>query len=283
MSYKPDEKDWMDYLYGELEGEDKERFEQYLIQNPSAQKELEKFKGLREVLSHAEDKEVIAPPIVLGETRQRFIWNAPYFKTIISIAASLILVMLCAKLLDIRVSKSDNQFTLSFGEPPKVETPVEIPDASLTQDQVQQMINASLENNNVAMQSNWKENEARLTASIRKNLSINSEKVDQLVRQASMASQEQIQQYVLGMQDQNMKVVKDYFQLTSAEQKKYIENLLVDFASYLQQQRNNDLQLVETRLNSIEKNTNIFKQETEQILTSIISSVGTNTNKEIKN
>jgi hypothetical protein len=68
--------------------------------------------------------------------------------------------------------------------------------------------------------------------------------------------------------------VKNYFQLTSTEQKQYIENLLVDFAKYLQQQRKDDLQVVQTQLNSIQKNTDIFKQETEQILTSIITTVG---------
>ena len=102
------------------------------------------------------------------------------------------------------------------------------------------------------------------------------------MREASTASQGQIQQYVASLQTQNMQLVKDYFQLTSGEQKDYIENLLVDFAKYLQQQRNDDLQIVETRLNSIEQNTNVFQQETEQILSSIISTVGVPETKETK-
>jgi hypothetical protein len=77
--------------------------------------------------------------------------------------------------------------------------------------------------------------------------------------------------------------MKDYFQLTSTQQKQYVEDLVVDFAKYLQQQRNDDLQLVQTRLHSIEQNTNTFKQETEQILTSIIGSVGGQTSTETKN
>jgi methionyl-tRNA synthetase len=78
---------------------------------------------------------------------------------------------------------------------------------------------------------------------------------------------------VSGLQAENMQLVKNYFQLTSSEQKQYIESLLVDFAKYLQQQRNDDLQVVQTQLNSLQQNTDIFKQETEQILTSIISTV----------
>jgi hypothetical protein len=71
-----------------------------------------------------------------------------------------------------------------------------------------------------------------------------------------------------------MQLVKNYFQLTATEQKDYIENLLVDFSKYLQQQRTNDLQVVQTRLNTLEQNTGVFQQETEQILSSIITTVG---------
>ncbi|HEY0769633.1 MAG TPA: hypothetical protein VGD31_04810, partial [Sphingobacteriaceae bacterium] len=103
------------------------------------------------------------------------------------------------------------------------------------------------------------------------------------MKSASVATQEQIRNYVATMQAENMQQVKDYFQLTSTQQKEYIETLLVDFDKYLQQQRNNDLQLVQTRLHSIEENSNVFQQETEQILTSIISSVGPQNTTEKKN
>src|SRR4051812_30295242 len=113
MSYKPDEGTWMAYVYGELEGQEKEKFEQYLIQNPAAQKELEKFQGLRKVLANVGDKEVIAPPIVIGESKQRFLWNAPYLKPIISVAASLLLIMLAGKLTDARVNYTNRELRIS--------------------------------------------------------------------------------------------------------------------------------------------------------------------------
>jgi hypothetical protein len=279
MNYKPDEKEWMAYLYGESEGEDKVKIDQYLLENAEARNELEKFKRLRSMMSSVEDKEVIAPPIFVGETRQRFLWNTPYFNTIVSIAASLLLIILVGKLTGTRIHVSNNEFKLSFGEvkeqtvsPGVVE---KILPQGLTADQVQAMINNSLNQNTAAMQVSLKESQEKMNTSIRQNLALNSGKLDQLMREAAMASQEQIRQYVAGIQTQNMNQVKDYFQLTSSEQKKYIENILVDFSQYLQQQRSDDLQLVQTRLQSLEQNTNIFKQETEQILTSIISTVET--------
>ncbi|WP_333821316.1 anti-sigma factor family protein [Ohtaekwangia sp.] len=282
MSYKPDQQDWMAYLYGELEGAEKEKMEHYLLSDANARKELEKFQQLRKMMGAVEDKEVIAPPIVLGDNgQQRFIWNTPVFRTVASIAASLLIIMLVGRFTGTQMSLSGNEFKISFGEPRKVDVP-SVAAPSLTVSDVQSMINQSLDQNNQAMQASWKETQQKLDQSIRSNLASNSGKIDRLVKEASTASQEQIRQFVSTLQSQNTEVVKNYFQLSSSEQKKYIENLLVDFAKYLQQQRTDDLQLVQTRLNALEQNTDIFRQETEQILSSIITTVGATETKETK-
>jgi hypothetical protein len=272
MSYKPDQHDWMAYLYGELEGAEKEKMEQYLLSDPHARKELEQYQQLRKMMGTVEDKEVIAPPIVVGDNRQRFIWNTPAVRMVASIAASLLIIILVGKLTGTQISMSGNEFRLSFGDAPKNEM-VQPATTGLSANEVQNMINESLNQNNIAMQASWKETQQKLDASIRSNLASNSGKIDKLVKEASNASQEQIRQFVSTLQNDNAEVVKNYFQLSSTEQKKYIEGLLVDFAKYLQQQRNDDLQLVQTQLKALEQNTDIFKQETEQILTSIITTV----------
>ena len=279
MSYKPDENDLMAYLYGELEGSEKEAMDKYLFEHPEARIELERLQQMRAMLGHVKDKEVIAPPIFVGESKQRFIWNAPYLKTIVSIAASLLLIILAGKLAGMKIQYQESALRISFGGDQVVNgnaTQTTTPAiSSVTPEEVQAMINASLDKNNLAMQSSWKETQQQLDASITKSLAQNSNKIDKLVKDASTASQDQIRQFVSGMQTENLQLVKNYFKLSSDEQKQYIESLLVDFSKYLQQQRNDDLQVVQTRLNSIEKNTDVFKQETEQILSSIITTVGT--------
>jgi hypothetical protein len=272
MSYKPDQHDWMAYLYGELEGAEKEKMEQYLLSDVHARKELEQYQQLRKMMGTVEDKEVIAPPIVVGDNRQRFIWNTPAVRMVASIAASLLIIILVGKLTGTQMSMSGNEFRLSFGEVQKPEV-VQPATPGLSADQVQNMINESLNQNTIAMQASWKETQQKLDASVRNNLAANSGKIDKLVKEASNASQEQIRQFVSRLQNENTEVVKDYFQLSATEQKKYIENLLVDFAKYLQQQRSDDLQLVQTQLKALQQNTDMFKQETEQILTSIITTV----------
>ena len=279
MSYKPNENDLMAYLYGELEGSEKEAMDKYLFEHPAARLELERLQQTRSMLSHVKDKEVIAPPIFVGESKQRFIWNAPYLKTIVSIAASLLLIIFVGKLSGMRIQYQESALRISFGGN-EIANDNAMPAAqpsisSLSAEQVQAMINSSLDKNNLAMQSSWKETQQQLDASITNNLAQNSNKIDKLVKDASAASQDEIRQFVSGMQTENLQLVKNYFKLSADEQKQYIESLLVDFSKYLQQQRNDDLQLVQTRLNSIEKNTDVFKQETEQILSSIITTVGT--------
>lgn len=284
MNYKPDEGALMAYLYGELEGTERERVERYLFEHPETRTELEKLQQVRQMMGKVKDKEVIAPPIVIDQNSGSFRWNAPYVKTILAIAASLLILMVAGRLTNTNLSFADHQLKISFGKPVDFALPQETnnqPTEGISAEEVQQMINASLTQNNELIKASWSETQEKLDASIRQNLVSNSNRIDQLMKQTSNASQEQIQAYLTSAQAENLRLVKDYFQLTSSEQKQYLEDLLVDFAKYLQQQRNDDLQIVQSRLNSLEQNTDQFKQETEQILSSIISN--TNSSTTIKN
>jgi hypothetical protein len=275
MAYKPSEQDLMAYLYDEMEGEEKIEIEKYLLEHADARLELEKLKSLRSLMGQVKDKEVISPPIFVGDQQQPF-YKAPYFKTIISIAASLLIVILVGKFSGLQIGYHNQELKISFGEiktQPVHAIPVQ---NMLSEKEVQTMINNSLAQNNQVMQTSWTETQKKLDASIIKNLAVSSSKIDKLVKESSQASQNQIREFVAGMQTENIRLVKNYFQLNSSEQKQYIEGLLVDFSKYLQQQRNDDLQVVQTQLKSLENNTDLFKQETEQILTSIITSVGSN-------
>lgn len=275
MSYKPNEAAWMAYLYGEMEGEERERMELYLAENANARIGLENMKALQQMLRTVEDKEVIAPPIVMDNHKTRSLWDFPYAKTIISIAASLLLIMVVGRLTDTSVTSDNTGIHISFG--PKAEVTPIVNTPMLTQAEVQNMINASLHENNDTWQQSLTENKLKIDESIRKNLAANtrnSERVDALVQQVASASKDQIEGYVASLQTENMRMMQDYMKLTSNEQKDYMENLLVDFSKYLQQQRNDDLRLLQTKITDVEQNNNLFKAETEQILTSLISNSG---------
>jgi hypothetical protein len=277
MNYKPDETLLISYLYGELQGEEKQQVERYLAEHPEALKEVESMAFVRKVLTNVSDKEVIAPPIVFDDHKTRYFWNTPFGRSLIGIAASITLILLVGKLTGLNASYTNNIFTIRFGEP-KALPVTETAQPGLSAYAVQEMIDQSLVRNNDQLQAQWTETQQKLDQSIRTNLASRSDAdFNKLVQRVSAASEDQIQQFALTLQAENASMIKDYLTLNSTDQRKYMEELLIDFAKYMEQQHRNDLQVLQARLNSIEQNTDLFKHETEQILTSIISSVD-NTN-----
>lgn len=270
MNYKPDEAALIAYFYGEVNAGEREKIELYLEQNPDERKRLEEWSFTKEVMSGLGDKEVIAPPVFLAdESNVRPIYRERYFRMTIGIAASLLVVLVAAKMLDFSASYSQGELRLGFGTKEKtIQEPVT---PGLTEDKVNEMIQASLANNNDRIQASWNENKVMMEQAIKKNLVANSGKIDQFIKDAAETNREELVKFVAKVQNDNMDVMRDYMQLSSTGQKQYIESLLTDFNKYLQEQRKQDLQLFQVRMNSLEQNTDILKQETSEILASLIN------------
>ena len=276
MNYKPDEATMMSYLYGELEPAEQKKIEEYLQQNPEEKKRIEEWSFTRSVFAGLDDKEVIAPPIITADNTRPF-WKENYFRMPLGIAASLMFFLVAAKLIGLSLTYSSGELKIAFGE--KVEktelVPQQVP--TLTEQQVGEMIRTSLAMNNETIKESWAADRKDLQKAIQSNLNTNSNKIDKLMQTASAANQEQVKLFVAQLQNDNLKLMKDYMQLSATGQKEYIESLLVDFSKYLNEQRKQDLQIMQAKVNQVEQNTDIFKLETEQILTSLISTSKTNT------
>lgn len=276
MSTKPEESKLISYLYGELEEHEALEVRLYLQRHPEELEQLHQLEEVITTMGRVKDKEVIAPSVVSTETRvssQRSFLDSGPVRTVLSIAASFLLIMVAGKLLDTKINYHEGELRISFGD--KKQTMVEsVNQVSLSPDDVQQMINSSVMRNNETIQASWAEHEKELDKSINGNLVLNSKRIDGMMKATAQASEDQVRTFVAGLQSDNLRLMKDYLKLSSTEQQKYVEGLLVDFSKYLQEQRNQDLALFQTRMSSIEKNTNQFKQETEQILTSIITNKG---------
>lgn len=262
MNYKPDESTLIAYHYGELEGEERARVEAWLEQHPEERRRLNDWHDTRSVFASLGDKEVIAPPIVVGDNHRSF-WRESYVRMSLGVAASLLIAVVAARLLGFNATYKAGELRLGFGEPVPAE-------ATLSEEQVAAMIQQSLRKNNEVLQATWTEDRKNLEDNIRKNVLSNSERIDQLVRNVSLGQQEQIREFVSQLQANNLKTIQDYLQLSAQGQKEYVETLLVDFSKYLQEQRRQDLQYVQTSMSNMQQNTEQFKKETEQILTSLI-------------
>ncbi len=264
MNYKPDECVLIAYLYGELNEKETEKLEAYFQLHPEALATLRSLEEARAVMGNAQDKEVIAPPIFMDEERVRPLWRSPYFKFSMGLAASLLFLLVAGKVLAPEISVSKGELRISFG---KRTEPI-APPSGLTEQQVNELISASLAKHTEKQTAARADDQKKLMQTL---VDFNSKKIDAVTKNVSQASQEQVRAFVANLQEQNLKLMKDYFQLSAADQKKYTEKLLVDFSTYLQEQRKQDLQLVQSKMNYLEMNNNQFKQETEQIITSLIS------------
>jgi len=254
MSYKPDESILISWLYGELDEVEKAKVEKYFQENPDELKKMQQLGGVKDIMSNVRDKEVIAPPLFMDDDVKVVpIWKTSSFRTIATIAASFLLIIVVGKVLGTEIRYNSGSVVISFGKPVPAE-------GGLTAMQVQQMID----------ESNSRNKEA-LDIAIEQSLANNTAKINDLVRQASNASKADIRNFVSSLQQDNLTQVRDYLQLSSADQRKYTDNLIVEFSKYLQEQRNQDLIMFQTRFSKLEQNTDDLKTETEQILASIVA------------
>lgn len=260
MSYRPDESVLISWLYGELDASEKAKVEKYFQENPEELRKMQQLNDVKDIMGSIRDKEVIAPPLFMDDdTKVVSFWKTNSFRTIMTIAASFLLLVVAARLLNTEMSYSNGEFRLSFGKRPVEHVNDQAP-AGLTALQVQQMIDQSM------VQSRTQLDEA-----IRNTLASNTAQINDLVKQAANASKQDIRNFVSTIQQDNLAQMRGYLQLSSSDQRKYTDNLITEFSKFLQEQRSQDLNMYQTRLSRLEQNTDELKNETEQILASIIS------------
>lgn len=255
MSNRPDESILISWLYGELDEVEKAKVEKYFQENPSELKKWQQLKDVTNIMGNIQDKEVIAPPIFMDDDVKVVpFWKSNSFKTVMSIAASFLVLIVAARLVGTQASYSNGQLMISFGKPAVVEP------QGLTAQQVQLMIDQSVS-----------QNQDDLNQAIRNTLASNTAQINDLVKQAANASKADISNFVSTLQRENLAQLQGYLQLSATDQRKYTDNLIVEFSKYLQEQRSSDLNMMQTRFSRLEQNTDELKNETEQILASIIS------------
>ena len=267
MKLNMNEETLMTYLYGESNADERAEVEKYFMENPN---ELNKYKELlfvKDTLGKIADKEVIAPPLIMSdETPSISLWKSGFIRYSIGIAAAFVIVMFGAKLLGVQMNYSGNQFTLSFGEPVVKETT-----SGVSPMEVQDMINSALHKNNEVVQASWEQSQNKMQAELTNNSMLTTQKINQINRNASLESQDQMRRFMQSLQAENNQAFQEYIRLTTSEQKQYIEGLLVDFSKYMQEQRNQDLNVMNARLNTLEEDNTLFREEAGQIITSLIS------------
>ncbi len=257
MNYKPEESKLIAYIYGELSEADKKEVEEYLSGNAEAKKELEELKATISILATVKDQEVDVPRFTFNQASEVVVGQKTiigFWKKSLAIAASISLIFLIGYLTNIRISFGDQGFELSFNE-----------HSGYSPQNVESMIANAIQENNQKIAENLSSSEV----SLRKMIDENQNDIKtKLVGQSFSSNEDQLAQQRKEFMDLFRKMIES----SELDQKKYTDEVLLDFAVYLDIQRQSDLEVIQTRFNSLEDNAELNLFQTNRILSDIMTS-----------
>ena len=259
MNYKPEESTLISYLYGELSGEQKKKVEEYLSGNKEAGRELEELKSALSIMNELKDKEVDIPTFTFDQPTKVIAGSAEgygFWRRSMAIAASIALVLFIGYLTKFSASYTKDGFEVAFGNST----------AGYSQEEVKQMITDAIERNN----ADFSQKLARSEDGMRTYISDQNESLQsQLVNQRNNPPQsESSLEY---QRREYLSQLKQLLEDSELSQKQYTDQALTDFAVFLDIQRQNDMQVIQTRFNNLEDNTELNRFKTDQLISNLIS------------
>ena len=270
MSERPSDQQFIDFLYGELPAAEEQLIQKYLKQHPDEAREMEELGYTRTALGLVEDVEVIEPKLDnlnFANSNQRRFPSA--FWVVLSIAASIMLLMLVGYLTQFQLSYSDQGLIAGFNT---LTAPTE---EKLTRADVEKIMNTRLDAERLA----WNENLAGLQTSFQEQLDQNQvvqqSQIARLAKAEKTIPDADILAFVDQLKMENKKQLASFFTVSAQQQDEYMKEVLNEFFKYLGDQRQEDLKLIQANLLEIKSVTDERQQETDKILSSIITTVYT--------
>ncbi|MEP1033820.1 hypothetical protein [Ekhidna sp.] len=261
MNYKPEESTLISYLYGELSAEENRKVEEYLSGNDEAASELEELKSTLSIMGQLKDKEVDVPTFTFDHSAKVVVANGSaslFWRQSMAIAASIALLLFIGYLTRFNVSVGEDGFQLAFGEQNK----------GFSQVAVQSMIAEAISENNNNLNQKLATTEAGIKEYVKdNNQSLQSKFVSQVSEQPMSESdfEHERQQY--------LSYLKQLIEDSEQSHKVYTDQIMTDFAIFLDIQRQNDMQVIQTRFNNLEDNTELNAFKTDQILSNLGSTL----------
>ncbi|MEP5613752.1 MAG: hypothetical protein ABJP45_15980 [Cyclobacteriaceae bacterium] len=250
MSYKPDEATLTSYLYDELSKEEHEKVKAYLAASPEAKKELKAIQSMQKIMGKFEDKEVTEPSFVFDNSPTVVVSgsesNNYFLRSTIAVAASLSLLILVGYFTQLRVSTGTDGLLLSFGEADLQESKVEF-----SEENIKNWMEETIALNNENLLGKIGEVESSFDAKTKELKDANSG-TKQLVNYK--IDQDIIEKYVSQITQENRDIILNLMEVSGRSQKQYMDDMMQDFAKFMESQRQNDLEVIQGHLNSFVSN-----------------------------
>lgn len=268
MESKDFNKAIIDYLYGEMDHSEKKEFEQQMGSDPDLIKEINALKSIRRDLNMLEDKEVMEPFSIWGHTRtgrngSRNKRKSILLRPVTAIAASLVLLMLVGFATNFSLSLNKEGLHIGFQ---KAEETGSQP--SLTEIDVQRMLSEEIQKNNSKLIASM---DGNATSSRLAKLEKSIEETKKLNEQ--IITKDDLNQFFTDMEDRNGLLLQEYLSQASSQQQAYFKTMLTQFSEYLQDQRVEDLNMIQSELLQLNYTQTQQKIATDEVLAGLITKV----------
>jgi len=261
--YKPSPEAWMEFLYGEMDAGEMEKMKEYLAENPQAEEEWQALNQTREHMQSVPVPAAPEPPNMLIPQKIHKARNIWYQNRWLHAVAAGIALMLSAKVIGVHMRFEDKIFSIQFGEPAVQEGNQEL------QDKI-----AQLELQNKALLSQNKNDSLFQTVfqlgSALERMEQQNKILAQKVNNTGI-SEGQLAALKTDIGEANYQMVLNMLGQTQEYQQVYTEDLLGSFSQFLEQQRQQDLKLMEVAFNHIIEQNDLQQEETQYLLTELMS------------
>lgn len=276
MKYIPTEQEIIDYLYGEMSADDRKRMQQYLDKNPEKAEEIAGLNDTRVALGKYEDREVIAPDYPNEDSKSINTKTVPYWKSIMAVAASIALLILIGFITDLKISYKNAQLTVAFGEVKNEQPAVDQQLATL-----QKMV-ADLSKKQLQPEAT-DQLKTEIIDYMQAQQKSQNQMIDRRLAQFTKGGKEALDQYAQELKLSNATAINQYVANASLDQRAYLEDVLIDFTKYMEEQRIQDRKFYIDHLVDMKYESELKQQETEQLLSSIINKVNNINESETQN
>lgn len=219
-----DETRVIDYLYGEMSAHDKQQFEQAMKEDPGLSQQVREMKGMQAILREDLDEQPTAAIHLYEPKKVKRIdprwWMA---------AASLMLLLVAGKLVDLRLELGNGQVALHYGDQNKAE--------SLDRNDVLNLMAAEFDNYQQQLENRLQQMDAKLTQNVR------AEEEPQW--ETHFADyREEFTEFQQDLRKDQTERYSQFIDQMQRDRRNYSRELMEDLFLYVEEQRRQDLEAI---------------------------------------
>lgn len=262
--------DLIDYLYGEMTIAQKKEFEAKMEADQNLRMEFEELKALREELSMLDEKQVMEPfgiwnPSHRGWLRRSRSLSRIILRPLTTIAAALAILMVVGYLTDFSLTANDEGLKIGFNTSASL-----IAQPSVAMEDIKLLVASEIEKSHAGISEQLTSNQANMDVRL-----TNLEKAadDPVNKNKDIITEEELSRFLSVVEQQNAELLQQYLNQTSLQQQEYFKTMLTQFNDYLQEQRREDINLLQTGLMEIKYSQTQQKIETDMALANLFTTV----------